>query len=57
MQLENSFTVPSDAETAWQTLLDVEAIAPCMPGATLESVEGDDLSGNVKVNLGPVTMV
>ena len=57
MQLENSFTVPSDAETAWQTLLDVEAIAPCMPGATLESVEGDDFSGNVKVKLGPVSMV
>ena len=57
MQLGNSFTVPSDAETAWQTLLDVEAIAPCMPGATLESVEGDDFSGNVKVKLGPVSMV
>ena len=57
MQLENSFTVPSDAETAWQTLLDVEAIAPCMPGATLESVDGDDFSGNVKVKLGPVSMV
>ncbi|MCH9707040.1 MAG: SRPBCC family protein [Actinomycetia bacterium] len=57
MQLENSFTVPSDTETAWQTLLNVEAIAPCMPGATLESVDGDDFSGNVKVKLGPVSMV
>ena len=56
MQLENSFTVPSDTETAWQTLLNVEAIAPCMPGATLESVDGDDFSGNVKVKLGPVSM-
>ncbi len=57
MDLENSFTVPSDIETAWQTLLDVEAIAPCMPGATLDSVDGDDFSGKVKVKLGPVSMV
>jgi len=32
MDLTNSFTVPADIETAWNTLLDVEAIAPCMPG-------------------------
>lgn len=57
MELQNSFTVPADVTTAWQTLLDVEAIAPCMPGATLESVDGDAFSGNVKVKLGPVSMV
>jgi carbon monoxide dehydrogenase subunit G len=56
MELKNSFTVPADVDTAWKTLLDVEAIAPCMPGATLESVDGDDFSGNVKVKLGPVSM-
>jgi carbon monoxide dehydrogenase subunit G len=56
MELKNSFTVPADIETAWKTLLDVEAIAPCMPGATLESVDGDEFSGNVKVKLGPVSM-
>jgi carbon monoxide dehydrogenase subunit G len=56
MELKNSFTVPSDIETAWKTLLDVEAIAPCMPGATLESVNGDEFTGNVKVKLGPVAM-
>ncbi len=57
MELENSFTVPADVDTAWQTLLDVEAIAPCMPGATLDSVNGDEFSGKVKVKLGPVSMV
>lgn len=57
MDLQNSFTVPADVEEAWKTLLDVEAIAPCMPGATLESVDGDHFTGNVKVKLGPVTMV
>ena len=57
MELENSFTVPADVDTAWQTLLDVQAIAPCMPGATLDSVHGDEFSGKVKVKLGPVSMV
>lgn len=56
MDLQNSFVVPADIDTAWQTLLDVEAIAPCMPGATLESVDGDTFTGSVKVKLGPVNM-
>jgi carbon monoxide dehydrogenase subunit G len=56
MELKNSFTVPADVETAWNTLLNVESIAPCMPGATLESVNGDEFTGNVKVKLGPVSM-
>lgn len=56
MDLQNSFVVPASIDTAWQTLLDVEAIAPCMPGATLESVTGDEFTGNVKVKLGPVSM-
>ncbi len=57
VELEHSFTVPSDIETAWSTLLDVERIALCMPGATLTSVEGDTFKGQVKIKLGPVTMV
>lgn len=56
MDLHNSFVVPADIDTAWKTLLDVEAIAPCMPGATLETVEGDSFTGTVKVKLGPVSM-
>lgn len=56
MELENSFVVPADIETAWTTLIDVEAIAPCMPGATLTSCEGDEFAATVKVKLGPVTM-
>lgn len=57
MNLDNSFVVPADIDTAWATLLDVEAIAPCMPGATLTSFEGDDFTADVKVKLGPVTMI
>lgn len=56
MDLQNSFVVPADIDTAWKTLLDVESIAPCMPGATLESVDGDHFTGSVKVKLGPVNM-
>ncbi len=56
MELENSFVVPADIDTAWKTLLDVEAIAPCMPGATLTSFDGDNFTADVKVKLGPMTM-
>jgi carbon monoxide dehydrogenase subunit G len=56
MELENSFVVPADIDTAWKTLLDVEAIAPCMPGAKLTSLDGDSFTADVKVKLGPVTM-
>ena len=56
MQLENSFTVPVPIEDAWRVLLDIERIAPCMPGAVLDSVEGDAFTGRVKVKLGPIAM-
>jgi uncharacterized protein len=57
MDLQNSFVVPSDIDTAWKTLQDVEGLAPCMPGATLLTHDGDDFTGSVKVKLGPVSMV
>ena len=56
MDLQNSFVVPADIDTAWATLLDVEKIAPCMPGATLETNTGEEFTGKVKVKLGPVSM-
>ena len=56
MELEHSFSVPVPAERAWDVLLDVERVAPCMPGATLDSVEGDDVAGRIKVKVGPITM-
>ena len=56
MQVENRFTVPVPPEEAWGVLLDVERVAPCMPGATLEEVRGDELTGNVKLRVGPVMM-
>jgi uncharacterized protein len=56
MELEHSFTVPVPEDQAWDVLLDVERVAPCMPGATLNSVNGDEIKGKIKVKLGPVSM-
>ncbi|MCW2698431.1 MAG: coxG [Modestobacter sp.] len=56
MQLENSFTVPLPIDEAWRVLMDIDRIAPCMPGAILDSVEGDDFTGRVKVKLGPINL-
>ena len=56
MQLENSFTVPVPVDEAWRVLLDIERIAPCMPCAALDSVDGDDFTGRVKVKLGPINL-
>jgi carbon monoxide dehydrogenase subunit G len=54
MQLTHTFTVPVSVEQAWQALLDIERIAPCMPGATLSEFSGDEFQGKVKVKVGPV---
>src|SRR4051812_4560370 len=56
MNLENEFTVPVPVDDAWAVLLDVERVAPCMPGATLLTVDGDEFTGTVKVKIGPVQM-
>jgi hypothetical protein len=55
MKLENEFRVDVPVEEAWRVLLDVERIAPCMPGAQLQEVEGDEYRGIVKVKVGPIT--
>ncbi|MDP9398719.1 MAG: SRPBCC family protein [Actinomycetota bacterium] len=56
MKLENRFTVPVPVVEAWRVLLDVERIAPCMPGATLTHVDGDRFEGTVKVKVGPINL-
>lgn len=55
MELTNEFTVPVPVERAWEVLNDVELIAPCLPGAQLQEVEGDEYRGVVKVKVGPIT--
>ena len=56
MELDNSFTVPVPPDQAWDVLLDVQRIAPCMPGATVDEVEGDVVNGRIKVKVGPVSL-
>jgi len=56
MRLVNTFEVPADIESAWNTLLNLEAVAPCMPGATLTSFDGNSFTADMKVKLGPVLM-
>lgn len=54
MDLKHQFTVPVPVEDAWRILTDVERIAPCLPGAQLQEVEGDTYRGVVKVKVGPI---
>ena len=56
MELEHSFIVPVPPEQAWPVLLDVERIGPCMPGATVDSVDDDVIKGRIKVKVGPVQL-
>ncbi|NMH98064.1 SRPBCC family protein [Pseudonocardia acidicola] len=56
MQLENKFTIAAPIEEAWAALNNPETVAPCFPGATLESYENDSFTGTVKVKLGPISL-
>ena len=55
MELTNEFRVGVPVEQAWEVLTDVERIAPCMPGAQLQEIEGEEYRGIVKVKVGPIT--
>lgn len=56
MKLKNEFSVPASVDTVWQALLDPERVAPCFPGATITSADGDEFAGLVKVRLGPISL-
>src|SRR3984885_11645087 len=56
MELEHSFTVPVPEDRAWEVLMDVERGGPCMPGPSLDSVDGDQIKGRIKVKVGPIAM-
>jgi carbon monoxide dehydrogenase subunit G len=55
MELTNEFVIDRNVEDAWKILNDLEFIAPCMPGAQLTEVEGDEYRGLVKIKVGPIT--
>ena len=55
MELKNEFHVSVPIDVAWSVLTDLERVAPCLPGAELQEVEGDEYRGIVKVKVGPIT--
>jgi carbon monoxide dehydrogenase subunit G len=54
MKLENEFTVDAPVDEAWETMIDLERVTPCLPGAELTEQEGDEYKGKMTVRLGPV---
>lgn len=55
MELTNEFVIDRPVEETWKILNDLEFIAPCMPGAQLQEIEGDEYRGIVKIKVGPIT--
>ena len=54
MKLTNEFVVQAPVEQAWTVLLDVERVAPCLPGASLTGRDGEDYLGQMRLKLGPI---
>lgn len=55
MKLTNEVVVPASVDEAWAVMLDIERVAPCLPGASIEASEGDEYTGTMKLKLGPIT--
>ncbi len=55
MQITNELSLPLPPAEAWPVLLDLEKIAPCLPGAVITGVDGDVFEGKAKVKVGPIT--
>jgi uncharacterized protein len=54
MNIHNEITVQAPADELFAFLSDVERVAPCLPGATIEGKDGDDYTGRMKVKVGPI---
>ncbi len=55
MEINDSFQVSTPIDATWKVMLDIEGIAPCLPGAQLQEIDGDEFRGVVKVKVGPIT--
>ncbi|GAA2881304.1 hypothetical protein GCM10010472_44270 [Pseudonocardia halophobica] len=55
MELTNTFSVAEPVDRAWAVITDLERVAPCLPGAALLGIDGEDYKGAVKIKVGPVT--
>lgn len=54
MSFEKSYELSVPADVAWSVVGDVEKLVPCLPGASVESVNGDDFTGRVAIKVGPI---
>jgi carbon monoxide dehydrogenase subunit G len=52
----HEFSIPLPPESAWPILLDLEQVAPCLPGASITGVDGEDYEGRAKIKVGPITV-
>jgi carbon monoxide dehydrogenase subunit G len=55
MEITDQFRVSTPIDETWKVLLDIERIAPCLPGAQLQEIDGEEFRGVVKVKVGPIT--
>jgi uncharacterized protein len=56
VKINNEFTVSAPVEKAWDVILDLEQVAPCLPGAAIQEEKGDgEYEGTMKVKIGPIT--
>ncbi len=56
MELEHRFELPVGVDKAFPALLDLDLVAPCFPGATIDSVEGDAFTGSIKIKIGMIPL-
>lgn len=56
MKLEHSFVIDEDVDVAWDVLNDVHTVAHCLPGATIDEVDGDEVVGRCRIKLGPISL-
>jgi carbon monoxide dehydrogenase subunit G len=57
MDLTHRFSVPAHIDEAWNAFNNLEGLAPCFPGATIDTIKGDQFTGSVKIKLGPVALL
>jgi uncharacterized protein len=55
VKLTNEMVVPASVDDAWAVMLDIERVAPCLPGASIDGSDGDEYRGTMKIKLGPIT--
>lgn len=54
MELQHTFTIPVPPDEAFEILRDIRRIAPCLPGATVDDVDGDAFTGKIRMRIGPM---